>query len=82
MAFHLDNNFSVQTCRNACPIPQKRTNYGIVGQVDAKIQLIQELQAINETNCAKAANQALEGGEVQFHELIYVCCLRIHIYAR
>lgn len=51
----------MQKCRTPTPTPQKRTNYGIVGQVDAKIQLIQELQAINETNCARAANQAFEG---------------------
>lgn len=60
----------------------KRTNYGIVGQVDAKIQLIQELQAINETNCVRAANQALKGGEMRLHELIYVCRLRIHMHVR
>lgn len=60
----------------------KWTHYGIVGQVDAKIQLIQELQAINETNCVRAANQALKGGEIRVHELFFVCCLRIHMYAR
>lgn len=47
-----------------------------------RCQLIQELQAINETICVRAANQALKGGEMQFHDLIYVRCLRIHIYAR